>query len=105
MKVANHNKKNTAVIAFSPGEYFAPVKTKDWLTDFDKLIYVASTQREHPFITELVKDIPAQLITHYQIPVDGQQGAPALWNSNASASETWMSLVMFIKKVKEEKYR
>lgn len=106
MKVANHNKKTTAVIAFSPGEYFAPVKVKDWLKDFDKLLFVASTKREIPFVTDLTKDIPAQNLTTFQPSSgDGVRGAPALWNNNDSSSEYWMSLMMFVKKVKETNYK
>jgi pimeloyl-ACP methyl ester carboxylesterase len=105
MKVSNHNQKATAVIAFSPGEYFSPVKVKDWLKDFDKLLYVTSTKREQSFVTELIKDIPAQYVTKYQPSGDGVHGAPALWNDNPSASDGWMSLMMFVKKVKEEKYK
>jgi dienelactone hydrolase len=105
MKMANHNRKTTAVIAFSPGEYFSPVKVKDWLKDFDKLLYVTSTKREQPFVAELIGDIPAQYLTKYQPSDDGVHGAPALWNENPSASDDWMSLMMFVKKVKEEKYK
>jgi hypothetical protein len=105
MKTANRNRRVAAVIAYSPGEYFSPVSVKDWLKDFDRLIYVSSSKREQPFVTELVKDIPAQFLTIYQPPGDGVRGAPALWNSHPQASECWMSLMMFINKVKEEKYR
>jgi pimeloyl-ACP methyl ester carboxylesterase len=105
MKVANRNQKATAVIAFSPGEYFNPVKVKDWLKDFDKLLYVTSTKREQPFVTELIRDIPAQYVTKYQPSGGGIHGAPALQNDNPSASDGWMSLMMFVKKVKEGKYK
>jgi len=105
MKAANHNAKVTAVIAFSPGEYFGSVKVKDWLKDFDKMAYVTSTRREQPFVAELVKDIPPQLLTAYRQPSgDGTRGAPALWNDQQDAGEIWMSLMLFVNKVKEEKY-
>ncbi len=106
MKVANQNKKATAVVAFSPGEYFSPVKVKDWLKDYEKLTFVTYTKREQPFVTELIKDIPAQYLTTF-LPSSGEgvHGASALWNDNPSASEYWMSLMMFVKKVKEEKYK
>ena len=105
MKAANQNKKVTAVIAFSPGEYFSPVKVSDWLKDFDKLIFVSSTKREQPFVAELVKDIPEQLLTVYDPSGDGIRGAPALWSEQTEANEIWMSLLLFIKKVKDEKYK
>ena len=102
MKIANQNSRVAAVIAFSPGEYFRPLTVKDWLKDFNQFVYVMATKREQPFVTEIVKDIPANLITQYQsVEI---QGAPALWNDNQQAGEIWMSLMLFVKKVKEEKY-
>ena len=102
MKAANQNKRVMAVIAFSPGEYFNPVTVKDWLKDFDKLLYVTSTKRQQPFVTELVKDIPAPLLTVYHPSGDGVHGAPALWNDHPQSGDIWMSLMMFVAKVKEE---
>ena len=104
MKVANQHKRVVAVIAYSPGEYFTPVKATDWLKEFNKLLYVSFTTREKPFITELLKDIPEQFLTLYQPSGDGVRGAPALWNDHPQANDCWMSLMMFMKKVKDEKY-
>ena len=104
MKVANQNKRVTAVIAFSPGEYFNPVPVKDWLKDFNQLLYVTSTKRQQPFVAELVKDIPTQLLTIYHPSGDGVHGSPALWNDHPQSGDIWMSLMMFVAKVKEEQY-
>ena len=76
-----------------------------FLNDFDKLVYVSSTKREQPFVAELVKDIPAPLLTQYHPSGDGVRGAPALWNDHPAANELWMSLMLFVQKVKEEKYK
>jgi pimeloyl-ACP methyl ester carboxylesterase len=105
MKVANQNKNVTAVIAFSPGEYFNQISVKDWLKDFNKMTFIASTKREQSFVAELLKDIPEQFITQFIPSGDGIQGAPALWDDNPHANEYWMSLMMFINKVKSEKYK
>ena len=102
MKIANQNKRAVAVIAYSPGEYFSPVKVTDWLKDFNKLLYISSTKREQPFVTELVKDIPSQFLTIYQPSGEGIRGSPALWNEHPQANDCWMSLMMFVKKVKEK---
>ncbi len=107
MKTANKNKKVTAVIAFSPGEYFTPeYQLKDWLEGFDKLLFAASSKREHAYVSNLVKDLPQQSTTVFQ-PTSGEgvHGVQALLNSNPSSGEYWMSLMMFVKKVKETKYK
>jgi len=102
MKVANQNWRLAGVIAFSPGEYFNPLSVKDWIKDFNRLIYVTSNRREQSFVAELIKDIPGHLRTEYQQSGEGVRGAPALWTDNPVASELWMSLMLFINKVKEE---
>jgi len=104
MKVANQNRRITAVIASSPGEYFKPLTVKDWLTDFNQLLFVTSTKWEEPFVNELLSDIPPHLISRYQSSEGGVQGAPALWNDNPETNVIWMSLMMFINKVRKEKY-
>jgi hypothetical protein len=105
MKAANQNRKVTAVVAFSPGEYFSPAAVKDWLKDFNKPAYIALTKRELSFTDELVLEIPAQFLTQFTPSGDGVQGAPALWDDNPQANEYWMSLMLFLNKVKAEKYK
>jgi len=104
MKVANQHRRVVAVIAYSPGEYFTPVKAADWLKDFNKLVYISNTKREQPFIVELTKNIPPQLLDTFQPSGDGVRGAPALWNDHPQSNDCWMSLMMFVKKVKDEKF-
>jgi dienelactone hydrolase len=106
MKAANHNRQVTAAIAFSPGEYFgANVPVKEWLTDFDQMLFVATTQHEYPFVTDLIQTIPADLLTRFQpTSGNGMQGAPALWNEEPTSNEYWMALMLFLNKVKEAKY-
>ena len=104
MKVANQNWRISAVLAFSPGEYFPPLSVNNWLIDFNQLLYVTSTKREQPYVAEIIKDISTQFITQYQPSGDGVRGAPALWSDNPEASDLWMSLLLFMNKVKVEKY-
>ena len=105
MKVANQNRRITAVIAFSPGEYFIPLTVKDWLKDFDRMVYVSLTSREQPFVTELLKEVPTNLVTSYRQSGNGVHGASALWSDNPQANDIWMSLLLFVNKVKEERYK
>ena len=105
MKVASQNRNVAAVIAFSPGEFFRPLTVKDWFKDFNHMVYITHTRREAPFVTELINEIPANLITQFQPSGEGRHGASALWNDHPQASEIWMSLMLFINRVKEERYR
>lgn len=104
MKIANHNRQVTGVVAFSPGEYFGPaVKVADWLTGFDRLLFVATTQREAPFVAELLHNVPDDLLTRF-LPATGagRQGAQALWEEDDASDECWIALMLFLRKVKEQ---
>jgi dienelactone hydrolase len=108
MKIANHNEQITGVVAFSPGEYFgSSTGVKNWLVDYDQLVYVATTQHEYPFVTDLLQNIPPELLTRFKpLSSNGLQGAPALWDENDAAThEYWMSLMRFLNKIRETKYQ
>jgi dienelactone hydrolase len=103
MKVANRHPQVMAVAAFSPGEYFDnPNEVKNGLTDFDRMLWVATTRHENPFVADMLQHIPEDLLTLFQ-PASGNglQGAPALWDEDAESNEYWMSLMLFLNKVKE----
>jgi dienelactone hydrolase len=108
MKAANHHRDVTAAIAFSPGEYFgSTVSVKDWFADYDRFLFVATTQHEYPFVTDLLQNIPSSArLTRFQPSSESSvQGAPVLWNEEASSDEYWMSLMLFLNKVKEAEYQ
>jgi hypothetical protein len=94
-----------AVVAFSPGEYFgSTVAVKDWLADYDQLLYVATTRVEYPFVSEIVQPIPENQITRFQPDSGGVQGASALSTENLVSSEYWVSLMLFLNRIKEIKF-
>ena len=105
MKIANRNPKVTAVVVFSP-IYAADDPSKNIPAGFDKLLYAACSKREYPYVAELLKDVPPQNLTVFQPSSgDGMHGVQALQKANPSSDEYRLSLMMFIKKVKETKYR
>jgi dienelactone hydrolase len=105
MKIANQDKKIAAVAAFSPGEYFGPtISVREWLSGFNTLLFVATTQHEYPFVTNLLENIPQSFITRFQPSFgNGAQGIAALHDINPTSNECWMSLMVFLKKVKDTK--
>jgi pimeloyl-ACP methyl ester carboxylesterase len=101
MKVGNKNPDITAVIAFSPGEYFQPkLVLKNYLADYDKPVFVAATTIEKLFVQDLVSDIPADKLTFFT-PKQGEgiHGSKALWETYAESEEVWLSLLLFFKKI------
>jgi len=100
--IANNNPDVKAVIAFSPGEYFIDQLTiKDKLSDFKKPVFVTSSKRENPFVTDLVSLVPTTYKTIFA-PLDGQgeHGSKSLWKSNPNNTEYWFALTMFFSKIK-----
>jgi pimeloyl-ACP methyl ester carboxylesterase len=101
MKAANHNPDVSAVVAFSPGEYFQPkLILKSTLEDYDKPIFVASTSKEKPFVQELIAVIPESLIMFF-VPKEseGTHGSKALWDNQPGSEEVWLSLLLFFEKI------
>jgi pimeloyl-ACP methyl ester carboxylesterase len=104
MKVGNQNPDVEAIVAFSPGEYFQPkVVLKDFLADFDKPVYINSTSTEKPFVSELISDIPSDLLTFFASEKgEGVHGSKALWEKQPQSDEVWLSLLLFFKKITAE---
>ncbi|NSW44943.1 MAG: dienelactone hydrolase family protein [Bacteroidales bacterium] len=103
--IAKGNEKVKAVVAFSPGEYFGSnFKVQSQLKGFDKPVFIASTQREYPYITDLAKNIPDNLKTMFK-PQEGQgeHGSKCLWTSSANNKEYWLAILMFFNKINDKK--
>jgi dienelactone hydrolase len=101
LKLAKNNPMVQAVIAFSPGEYFQPDLTiKDVLNGFDKPVFAASTQREYPYLTDLLSGIPADKKTLFK-PSEGpgEHGSKALWTECTTSKEYWLALLLFFKQI------
>ncbi len=98
LEEASNDSLISAVIAFSPGEYFRGHSVKDSIEGLSIPYFVAGSQREKTYITELLSltDSPRGTIF---IPEDGsgKHGASALWRTNKNSSEYWLALVMFVK--------
>lgn len=104
MKIGNHNANVGSIIAFSPGEYFQPkLFLKEYLSNFDKPVFVASTVKEKPFVRELVSDISPDFLTLF-VPEKGEgtHGSKALWQSQPQSEEVWLYLLLFFKKITQE---
>lgn len=101
---AKKNFKVSAVVAFSPGEYFRPALIlKQSLEDFGKPVFIAASNMESIYTKKLADALPTATTTFFT-PVNhkGEHGAKALWpNSNASG-EYWFELLLFFKGL--EKY-
>jgi len=104
--VAKNNPDIKAVIAFSPGEFFAPERTiQSEIKDFEKPVFAASSQRENKYVDELLSLVSPTNKTIFAPKNGGEHGSKSLWKSNPNNQEYWLALTMFFSNIKREKRR
>ena len=102
MMAGKNNGRVSAVVAFSPGEYFEPeISVKKEIKNFDKPLFVSSSENEYPYILEMLDNSAENIRTIYRYS-DGNNahGAKVLWESNKDSNECWLELLMFFRKIK-----
>ncbi len=97
------NPQVSAVIAFSPGEYFGkPGFVEDSIASLIIPIFVASTSDEYPYMEKLFSKVEKNYITFFTpTKHKGKHGASALNAENPSKDEYWFALLLFINQIKE----
>lgn len=99
--IAKDNPKVKAVVGFSPGEFFQPsVDLKQALYGFNKPVFIASSQREYPYVYELDSSIISKRKTFFK-PQNGpgEHGAKALWKTSDTNREYWLALMIFLQQI------
>jgi dienelactone hydrolase len=96
--VAAENKNVRAVVSFSPGDYFQPEKESliNILPDFEKPMFVTSSQREAEELTAMVEAIGLNENQQQFVPNgSGHHGSRALWINQEEAKNIGMQLLHF----------
>lgn len=97
--LALKNEKVQGVVAFSPGEFFKPsLDINQEIKGFDKPVFIASSQREYPYVFEYDAPITSKSKTFFK-PQNGQgeHGAKSLWKTCETNKEYWLALMLFLK--------
>ena len=103
LKIGNENEQVKAVMAFSPGEYFAD-RGKTYIQGkmkaFNKPLFITSAKKEaaqcKPFIDEAI----AELKLHFIPKGEGVHGSKALWEKTDNNAEYWDATKAFLSKIK-----
>ena len=67
----------------------------------NKPIFAASTQRELPYIKELLSLVPSRDKSIFApSKSQGEHGSKSLWAANPSNREYWLALTMFFRKIR-----
>lgn len=97
--IANSNEHVKAVIAFSPGDYFADKKgsLKTKLANFKKPMFVTSSKEESADLADLIATIKLNTNQIQFIPREkGMHGSKALWENNPDNGEYWDAINKFL---------
>ena len=98
--IGSSNHKVSAVIAFSPGDYFSgKLKTKEAFENYDKPVFVTSSASESEKVKKYIASIPSEKLVHFTPPNEGAHGSEALLSSDKEYHEYWISIVMFLRQV------
>lgn len=100
---AIENEKVAAVIAFSPGNYFAEQRgdLTEKMRTFEKPFFLTAAKNEMPFVRELVlgrQRNENQIV--FSPEGDGMHGARILWPTQFGGEEYWIALEDFLGKLK-----
>jgi len=97
--IAGRNNGNVkAVVAFSPGDYFAPEnELKNILANYPKPVFVATTTEEFVYLLEIKDFSGSDKILFKPESGEGMRGTRALLKDNLSRDEYWLSLLIFFK--------
>jgi hypothetical protein len=104
LKIGKESDKVSAVIAFSPGEYFGnKLFVQKVIADFNKPLFVTSTKAEAENVGTLIKDVKSTTKVQFIPQGEGAHGSKALWRATPGNQEYWMSLIVFSKGILELK--
>jgi dienelactone hydrolase len=102
LRIGKNEPTVSAIIAFSPGEYFGNIKLKSDIAKINKPVFIGSTKSEKPYIQEMISGINEGMITWF-VPskAAGIHGSRALWNTTPESKDCWMQLMLFFKNLKK----
>jgi|ERR1017187_2512464 dienelactone hydrolase len=101
LKVGFENDKVSAIIAFSPGEYFdKKLNVANTVDGLKKPVWVTCTQKESPEVNKIMKSIDSKNKVLYIPTNEGVHGSKALWKSQVGNEEYWIKLIPFLDSIR-----
>jgi dienelactone hydrolase len=105
LKIANENSHVFAVMAFSPGEYFAQkgfIATH--INGLKKPVFLSSSKEESAAVTELTRDVLSIIKVQFIPKGEGDHGSKVLWSSKPENQDYWAALMSFLNRMKKEDF-
>ena len=101
--IANQTKNISAVLSFSPGEYYknrGKYFIQEHVNHLTMPVFITSTQYEKEKWWNIYQAIPSKEKTFFLPKANGVHGAKALWEENPSHQIYWNAVISFLKKQK-----
>ena len=88
----------SAVLSFSPGEYFKfeNKSISDWAKDVKCPVFVTSSKKEAPDCSVIFKNAPNKKNIQFIPETSGFHGSKALWSSKPGHTEYWSAVSHFL---------
>lgn len=100
LKIASENKKVSAVISFSPGEYFGDqLNLQESIASLSVPCFITSSKQEFSSLKVLTSKVNASKMKLFLPKEEGKHGSKALWSSYKHNEEYWCALKDFLKKL------
>ena len=101
LKIAATNKKISAAMAFSPGEYFGTkLKLKDAIANLSVPIFITSTKEEATDVAVLISDVKSKTKKQFIPSSKGVHGSSCLWKNYPDYQDYWLAILIFIKQIR-----
>lgn len=103
LKEAAENDTVTAIMTFSPGEFFRPQFTLgEKLKEISIPVYIACNTAEYPYLLESIKGVENEKLTLVKPPENAENRGVGLLSDNNPVSDIyWLSVLIFIKSLQE----
>jgi len=97
--LAAKHKEISALLSFSPGEYFTfeDKKIEDWAKEVDCPIFITSSKKEAVECSEIFKNANNKSSTQFIPKEKGYHGSKVLWSSKDGNEEYWKAVKSFLK--------
>ena len=103
LKIADGNPKVSAILAFSPGEFFEPeFKLEDIIQNLEVPVFLTGNENENVFLEQIISEKKQNNLNYFS-PPEGSlgRGTSLLLEENPVSDEYWMAVLIFIKSLKE----
>lgn len=101
LKIAAVNPKVSAVMSFSPGEYFGnKLKLNKEIATLTVPAFVSSSKKEASEVYVLMSGVKSTSIHQFIPTTEGKHGSSCLWRNNPGYHEYWFAILQFMKQLK-----